>query len=253
MPRKSRPRPIGQVIGRGVERQRLFDLVKQIERIAAFAVHLVDEGDDRNVAQPAHLEQLAGPRLDAFGGIDHHHGGIDRRQRAIGIFGKILVAGRVQQVEDQAAIFEGHHRGDDGNPALALDLHPVGAGVAPFALGPDLARHVDRAAEQQELFRQRGLAGIGMGDDGKGAPALHLGCEQRGCLLVGRNGFNGIGSCGEWRVHLAHVALGTGEYKHRAGRIRPPGSSKTILGKFRVWGHHNPRHRPAGVHAVLVA
>ena len=58
---------------RGIERQRLLDLVEQIERIAALAVHLVDEGDDRNVAQAADLEQLAGARLDALGGVDHHH------------------------------------------------------------------------------------------------------------------------------------------------------------------------------------
>ena len=87
---------------RGIERQRLLDLVEQIERIAALAVHLVDEGDDRNVAQPADLEQLAGARLDALGGVDHHHRGIDRRQRAIGVFGKVLVARRVEQVEHAA-------------------------------------------------------------------------------------------------------------------------------------------------------
>ena len=98
---------------RGVERQRLFDFVQQIEGIAALAVHLVDEGDDGNVAQTADLEQLAGPRLDALGGVDHHHGGVDRRQRAIGVFGKVLMARRVQQVEHQALVFERHHRGDD--------------------------------------------------------------------------------------------------------------------------------------------
>src|SRR6516225_11179045 len=50
---------------RGVERERLFDLVDQVERVAALAIHLVDERDDRDVAQPAHFEQLAGARLDA--------------------------------------------------------------------------------------------------------------------------------------------------------------------------------------------
>ena len=58
---------------RGVERQRLFDLVEEIERVARLAVHLVDEGDDRNVPQPADLEQFSRPRFDALGGVDHHH------------------------------------------------------------------------------------------------------------------------------------------------------------------------------------
>ena len=81
---------------RGVERQRLFDFVQKIERIAAFPIHLVDEGDDRNIPETTDLEQLARPRLDALGGVDHHHGGIDRSQRSIGVFGKVLMARRVQ-------------------------------------------------------------------------------------------------------------------------------------------------------------
>ena len=101
-PSSSRTPPLAQVVGadeiaaaadrpghrRGVERQRLLDLVEQIERVAALAVHLVDEGDDRDVAQPADLEQLAGPRLDALGGVDHHDRGVDRGQRAIGVLAR---------------------------------------------------------------------------------------------------------------------------------------------------------------------
>ena len=50
---------------RHVERQRLLDLVQQVERVAGLAVELVDKSDDRHVAQPAHLEELAGLLLDA--------------------------------------------------------------------------------------------------------------------------------------------------------------------------------------------
>jgi hypothetical protein len=38
--------------------QRLLDLVQQAERVAALAVELVDEGDDRHVAQAADLEEI---------------------------------------------------------------------------------------------------------------------------------------------------------------------------------------------------
>src|SRR5260370_575712 len=79
------------------------------------------------------------------------------------------------QVEPEVIEFERHHRGDHGDAAVALDLHPVGTGVAPFALGLDLAGQIDGAAEQQQLLGQRGLAGVRMRDDGKGAPPLHLG------------------------------------------------------------------------------
>src|ERR1700683_3676115 len=50
---------------RRVERKGLLDLVEEIERITGFAVHLVDEGDDRDVAQATDLEQFACARLDA--------------------------------------------------------------------------------------------------------------------------------------------------------------------------------------------
>ena len=155
---------------RRLERQGLFDLVQQFERIAALAVELIDEGDDRDVAQPADFEQFSRARLYALGGVDDHDGGVDRRQRAIGVFRKVLVARRVQQVEDAIAIFEGHHRGDDGNAALALYAHPVGAGLRGVALGADLAGELNRAAEQQQLFGQRGLAGVGMRNNREGAP-----------------------------------------------------------------------------------
>src|ERR1044071_9474224 len=47
--------------GDHVEGQHLLDLVEKVEGIARLAVHLVDEGDDGNVAEAADLEEL--PRL----------------------------------------------------------------------------------------------------------------------------------------------------------------------------------------------
>ena len=155
---------------RGVERQRRLDLVEQLEGMAALAVDLVDEGDDRDVAQPADLEELSGLALDALRRVDHHDGGIDRGQRAVGVLGEILVAGRVEEVEDEPVALEAHDGGGDRDAALALDRHPVGARAPPLAARPHRARHADGAALQQQLFRQRRLAGVGMRDDREGAP-----------------------------------------------------------------------------------
>src|SRR3546814_20227552 len=66
---------------RHVERQALLDLAEQIEGIAALAVELVHEGDDRHVAQAAHLEELQGLRLDALGGVEHHARGRSEERR----------------------------------------------------------------------------------------------------------------------------------------------------------------------------
>ncbi len=179
---------------RGVERQRLFDFIQEIEGIAALTVHLVDEGDDGNVAETADLEQLSRPRLDSLDGVDRHDSRVDRGQRAVGVFGEILVARRVQQVEHQALELESHHRGDDGDAALALDLHPVGTGVAALALGLDLAGKIDGAAEQQQFLGQRGLAGVGMGDDRKGPPPRDFLGERRAGRRFGCNGEVGHGA-----------------------------------------------------------
>ena len=41
-----------------------------------------------------------------------------------------------------------------------------------------LAGHLNGAAEPQQLFGQRGLAGVGVGNDGKGAAAGDFGVEE---------------------------------------------------------------------------
>ena len=92
--------PIGQVIGRAADLQYLLDFVEQLDGLAPIAVELVDEGHDRRIAQAAHFHELDGALLDATCAVDHHERGVDRRERAIGVLGKILVPRRVEQVDD---------------------------------------------------------------------------------------------------------------------------------------------------------
>ena len=157
--------------GGGVQRQGLRHLVQRLERVTGFAVHLVDERQDGDVAQAANLEQLSRPRLDALGGVNHHHSRVHGGQRAVGVLREVLVARRVQEVEHAAAILERHHGGDDGDAALAFDAHPVGPGAAALALGADVAGQLDGPARTQQALRERSLAGVGVGDDGERAPA----------------------------------------------------------------------------------
>jgi hypothetical protein len=67
----------------------------------------------------------------------------------------------------------------DGDAALALDLHPVRARVAALALGLHLPSKIDRTAKQQQLFGQRGLAGVRMRDDCERAPSRHFFGKRR--------------------------------------------------------------------------
>src|SRR3546814_13937183 len=64
------------------------------------------------------------------------------------------------QVEGNTVLFKGHHRRRDGNTALLLDFHPVGAGAA---IGPTrlyLPGQVNRATFQQQFFSERRLTRV---------------------------------------------------------------------------------------------
>ena len=49
---------------------------------------------------PADLHQLDGPLLDTLGAVDDHERAVHRGERAIRVLGEVLVARRVQQVDD---------------------------------------------------------------------------------------------------------------------------------------------------------
>ena len=81
--------------------------------------------------------------------------------------------GRVEQVEGDPVPLEGHHRAGHRDAALLLDLHPVRARPPRLPARLDLAGQMDRAALQQQLLGQRGLARVGVRDDGEGAAVGH--------------------------------------------------------------------------------
>ena len=84
---------------------------------------------------------------------------------------EILVARRVEQVEGEPLVLEAHRRRGDRDAALALDRHPIRAYPPPLAPRLDFARQWDRTAEQRQFLGQDGLAGVGVRNDLKGAPA----------------------------------------------------------------------------------
>src|SRR5574337_78741 len=169
--------------------QHRLDFVQQLDRRTALAVELVDEGHDRGVAQPAHLHQLDRALLHAFGAVDHHQRRIHRSQHAVGVLGEVRVSGRVEQVDDLALVRELHHRRSHRNAALLFQRHPVRRGVPRRLAALHRAGHLDRAAEQQQLLGQRGLARVRVADDGKGAATA-------GFLEVG-----GHGAWVSWRAN----------------------------------------------------
>ena len=76
------------------------------------------------------------------------------------------MAGRVEQVHDAVPVRELEHGRGDRDAALLLELHPVRGGRAPAL--PRLDRPGaggQRAAVEQELLGEGGLAGVGVRDD----------------------------------------------------------------------------------------
>jgi len=99
----------GPVHGVGLDAQNLFDVLHQLEGVAGLAVHLVDEGEDGDMAQGADLEQLDGLGLDALCGVDDHDGGVRRHKRPIRVLGEVLVAGGVEDVDTEALVLKLHN------------------------------------------------------------------------------------------------------------------------------------------------
>jgi hypothetical protein len=211
---------------RALDLQHRFQLIQQFQRIARFAVHLVHEGDDGRIAHAADVEQLDGLLFHALGRVDHHQRRVDRGQHAVGIFREVLVARGVEQVHHVVAVFELHHRAGYRDAALLFDLHPVRSRMAAALACLDGARQLDCAREQQQLFSQRGLARVRVGDDAEGAAALHFARDQFGrhlavAALVGFGGRIGAGDVVAWFLHVGYVGSGRDAGETKNGRPAP--------------------------------
>ena len=178
------------VDGRGRDAERALEIVEQLHRIFRGTVELVDERQDRQAVAPAHLEQLARLVLDAVGRVDHHHHAVGGDQGAIGVFTEIAMAGRVEQRHAAPLELEFERRGGDRDAALLLERHPVGRRLPPVLAPANRAGELNRAGIQQQLLRQRGLAGVGVRDDGERPPPRHFAVEIRGG--------GGVGGLGEF-------------------------------------------------------
>ena len=84
------------------------------------------------------------------------------------------MARRIQEVDLAPSIFEAHHGGADGDAALLLDLHEIGDRVLDLLAALHGARDMDGPAEEEELFGDRRLPGVWVGDDREGKPSAHL-------------------------------------------------------------------------------
>ena len=161
-------------------------MIEQLEWIARRLIELVDERQHRQPARAADVEQLQRLRFDALRRVEDHDDAVDGEERAVGVLAEILVAGRIEQRDVVPFELELERRRADGDAALLLHLHPVGDGVPLCFAAANGPRQLDGAGIEQQLLGECGLAGVGVRDDRKGAPARDL---RRKDVLAGREVF----------------------------------------------------------------
>ena len=100
----------GPVHGIGGDPQLPLYLLAQLQWVPGLPVHLVHKGENGDVPQSADLEELAGLGLHTLGPVNDHHRTVGSHEGAVGILGKVLVAGGIQDVDAEAVVAELHHR-----------------------------------------------------------------------------------------------------------------------------------------------
>ena len=165
--------------GGDVDGKVFLNFVNDLKRIAAFAVQLVAEGQDRQIAQPADLKELLRLAFDTFGPVNHHHRRIHGRERAVRVFGKVRVTGCIHQIEAELLKIERHGRGGNGYAPVLFHLHEIGSCAPCLTLCPHLSGHLNGPAIKQEFLGQRRLARIGVRDNRKGPAAGNFGGQFR--------------------------------------------------------------------------
>ena len=141
--------------------------------IAYFAIQFVYEGNNRRITQTTYFHKLNGSRLYSFGTVNDHKRRVYSGQGAVRIFGKILVAGRIEQVDHALIIGKLHDRCSYRYAPLLLHGHPIRSRMAVRLSRLNGTRKLDRATEQQQLFCHGGFARIGVRDDGESAPVTY--------------------------------------------------------------------------------
>ena len=163
--------------GHGVQGyiQLFFDLFQQVEAVLAVPVHLIDKYNDGGTPHAADFHQPAGLGFYSVDAVDDQDNAVDGSKGTIGIFGKVLVTGGIQQVDEHALVFKAHDGGRYGDTTLAFDLHKVAGCVFLDLVAFYGTGCLDSAAEEQELLRQGCFTRIGVGYDGKGFTLVDLG------------------------------------------------------------------------------
>ena len=169
-----RPEALREVEDQRLRPQPLLDLADGAEEVGPLTIELVDE------REPGHAVFVGLPpdRLalgfDPFAGTEHHHRPVEHAEAALHLGREIDVAGRVDQVDGHVLPLERHGRGIDRDPPLLL----LGIEVGDRGAAIHLAEPVARLREKEHPLRQRGLAGVDVGDNADVADVFDRACHH---------------------------------------------------------------------------
>ena len=129
--------------------------------VRAGAVHLVDEGDPRDLVAVGLAPDGLGLRLDAGDRVEDGDGAVEHAEASLDLDREVDVAGRVDDVDPEALPLAGGRGRRDRDAALALLGHPVHHGGALV----DLADLVGLAGVVEDALGRGRLARVDVGHD----------------------------------------------------------------------------------------
>ena len=151
---------IGPEIHKAVP-QPMVELFQQRLPAGAGQVHLIEENEGRDVVPPQQTPERFGVALDAVGAADDQHCIIEHLQGALGLGGKVHMAGGIQQGEVGVSCRQQGLFGKDGDAARLFQRVGVEKGV----LVVHAAQFPDGTGAVEHGFGKGGLAGVHMGED----------------------------------------------------------------------------------------
>ena len=126
------------------------------------------------MAHTTYLHEATRLLLDTLGMVDDDDDAIHSGERAVGIFGEVLVTWGIEDVDFVVLIVEAHDTGCHGDTTLTLYLHKVTSSTLLDLVALDGSSYVDGASVEEELLGEGRFTCIWVRYDGKGATTTYF-------------------------------------------------------------------------------
>src|SRR5690606_10456077 len=149
--------------------QFLLYFIHQIESIVSFSIEFVDENNHRDVSHTTNFNEFFGLLFYPFGNVYYYDYAIYGCKGTIGIFCKILVPRRIENIDFFSFIIECQNRCGYRNPSLSFDFHKVRSGSFFDFVALYSSCLLNRSSKKQQFFSKSRLSGIGVSNNPKGS------------------------------------------------------------------------------------